>query len=305
MNPSVPSIPVFGCSERNPLTASRNFPATSASVSARRTKSNAPARRIYSNPSSRLAESRPIRGSPLPRKGSLRITNRQVRLTRGITFLAYGEPSMATHKTRTLLVAPQTVEKIMEAPQFGCAWPDGHNDREAFHDGSARATDSTTSDHSPGFVCRNSRIAGYHGVSSRLIIQREQASYGNIRKVLFPSAPARCAIDVSTVTTRSSASIAAAVFGKSGARSIAANGGSVVRVRRAHHHTGGCRASRQEPGSGDEGIRGASIGFRTDRGGDTPTLSTRFRRGFRRSGGFSFATRRKDRVGPSDMAFCR
>src|ERR1700733_1096115 len=72
-------------------------------------------------------------------------------------------------QTRSSLITPEAVEKVMETPQFGGVRPNRHNDREALHQDNARATAFTTSDHTPGRVWRNSCIAGYQAVSSRFI----------------------------------------------------------------------------------------------------------------------------------------
>ncbi len=50
---------------------------------------------------------------------------------------------------------------------------------------------STTSSHAPGLFCRNSRIAGYHGVSSRSSSQRQSAVYISSNHTGLPSDPAR------------------------------------------------------------------------------------------------------------------
>ena len=52
---------------------------------------------------------------------------------------------------------------------------------------------------------RNSRIVGYQGLSSRPSSQRQSVTHGSGTQTGLPSAPARCATDVSTVITRSSA----------------------------------------------------------------------------------------------------
>ena len=78
---------------------------------------------------------------------------------------------------------------------------------------------ANTSLHSRGVVCRNSRMVGYQGVSSRPVSQRQSATCGNAVNTGRASAPARCAIEVSQVTTRSSFVISAAASTKlSGAR---------------------------------------------------------------------------------------
>src|SRR6185437_3306277 len=64
-------------------------------------------------------------------------------------------------------------------------------------------TSSTTDAQSPGAGCRKSRMEGYHGESERPVIQRQSPSNGSSVHTGFPIAPAKCAITVSTVITRS------------------------------------------------------------------------------------------------------
>ena len=56
---------------------------------------------------------------------------------------------------------------------------------------SAAVSRSTTDSHSPGRVCRNSRIVGYHGLSTRWRIQRQSASASSNVQTGRPRAPAR------------------------------------------------------------------------------------------------------------------
>ena len=72
-----------------------------------------------------------------------------------------------------------------------------------------------TAGQSPGRACRNSRADGYHGQSSRSSNQRQSGTRGSSIQTGRPSAPARCATDVSTLITRSSVSTSAAVSAKS------------------------------------------------------------------------------------------
>src|SRR6266702_592951 len=68
-----------------------------------------------------------------------------------------------------------------------------------------------TSDQFPGELCRKSRAEGYQGLSVRSISQRQSAAYGRRTQTGFPILPAKCAIEVSTVITRSISAIWAAV----------------------------------------------------------------------------------------------
>ena len=61
---------------------------------------------------------------------------------------------------------------------------------------------------------RNSRIEGYQGESRRSRSQRHSASFFNATQTGRPSAPARCAIEVSQVTTRSTCAMTAAASRK-------------------------------------------------------------------------------------------
>jgi hypothetical protein len=76
---------------------------------------------------------------------------------------------------------------------------------------SSVAIRANTPAQSPGLVWRNSRNVGYHGVSSRSLNQRLSAANGSATHAATLSAPARCATDVSLVTTRSRLAITAAV----------------------------------------------------------------------------------------------
>jgi hypothetical protein len=79
----------------------------------------------------------------------------------------------------------------------------------------ARTRVATTASHAPGARWRNSRAVGYQGLSSRSDNQRQSGRWASRIHTGLPSAPARCATDVSTVTTRSSAAMAAAMSAKS------------------------------------------------------------------------------------------
>ena len=68
---------------------------------------------------------------------------------------------------------------------------------------SATFTRSITSSQSPRWRCRNKRIVGYQGLSSRPSSQRKSAGCATISHTGLPSAPARCATAVSTHSTRS------------------------------------------------------------------------------------------------------
>ena len=69
---------------------------------------------------------------------------------------------------------------------------------------------STAPRQSPRCVCRNKRMVGYQGESSRCSIHRQSAGVGNINQTRFPIAPARCATAVSTDKIKSNWAIAAA-----------------------------------------------------------------------------------------------
>ena len=68
---------------------------------------------------------------------------------------------------------------------------------------------------SPGLGWRNWRNVGYHGLSLRSSSHRQHVSKRLSSHTGLPSAPARWTTDVSTVTTRSSAAMSAAVSAKS------------------------------------------------------------------------------------------
>ena len=80
---------------------------------------------------------------------------------------------------------------------------------------SASAMPWKTSSHQPGLVWRSSRMVGYQGLSSRSSSHRQSGEKGKAIQTGIPSAPARCAIDVSTLMTRSRLFITAAVSRKS------------------------------------------------------------------------------------------
>ena len=73
----------------------------------------------------------------------------------------------------------------------------------------------TTSAQSPATRCRNSRAVGYHGVRSDASIQRQSERCGSRIQVGLPIAPARCAMQVSVVITKSSVATSAAVSARS------------------------------------------------------------------------------------------
>ncbi|EEF25724.1 conserved hypothetical protein [Ricinus communis] len=60
-----------------------------------------------------------------------------------------------------------------------------------------------TGSHSPNAGCRKRRTDSYQGESERSLSQRQSALNGMRIHVFMPSAPARCAIAVSTVTSTS------------------------------------------------------------------------------------------------------
>ena len=68
---------------------------------------------------------------------------------------------------------------------------------------------------SPGVGWRKIRMVGYHGLSARLWSQRHSPAKGSSSQTGLPSAPAKCAVAVSTLMTRSSCSMIAAVAAKS------------------------------------------------------------------------------------------
>ena len=79
-------------------------------------------------------------------------------------------------------------------------------------------TRSSTPAQSPGAFCRNSRAVGYQGVLSVSCIQRQSARCGSRIHTGLPMAPARCAMQVSVVITRSSVATSAAVSARSRSR---------------------------------------------------------------------------------------
>src|SRR5215204_3113219 len=76
---------------------------------------------------------------------------------------------------------------------------------------SALRTCVSTEFQSPRGGCRNSCMVGYQTDVEPLIVQRQSWSACSSVHVLTPSAPARCAIMVSTEITRSSSHTLAAV----------------------------------------------------------------------------------------------
>ena len=68
---------------------------------------------------------------------------------------------------------------------------------------------------SPGFGCRKSRAVGYQRLSSRSSNQRQSTWNASKIQTGLRNAPAKCATAVSTVMTKSSCSIAAAVSARS------------------------------------------------------------------------------------------
>src|SRR6266404_5258089 len=76
-------------------------------------------------------------------------------------------------------------------------------------------TAATTDVQSPTVVWRNCRSVGYHGEPVPSGSHRQQDAYRFINHTGLPKAPARWAIAVSTVMTRSRFSIRAAVWEKS------------------------------------------------------------------------------------------
>ena len=84
----------------------------------------------------------------------------------------------------------------------------------ATHSDRACATSATTPSQSPSRFCRNRRAVGYHGVSVRPSSQRQSALNGSMIQTGLPSAPARCANDVSIDSTMSICATSAAVSAK-------------------------------------------------------------------------------------------
>ncbi len=78
----------------------------------------------------------------------------------------------------------------------------------------ASAILSNTCCHSSSLRCRNSRMVGYHGLSSRSSSQRQSGANGRAIHTGMPSPPARCAKAESTVITRSRTLTEAAVSSK-------------------------------------------------------------------------------------------
>src|SRR5262249_6102117 len=75
----------------------------------------------------------------------------------------------------------------------------------------ASAIWANTPGQSPALDCRNSRVAGYQGLSSRLSSHRHSGTCMRATNVGCPSAPARAAIELHGVTMRSRFIITAAV----------------------------------------------------------------------------------------------
>jgi YD repeat-containing protein len=70
---------------------------------------------------------------------------------------------------------------------------------------------ANTSSQSPSLICRNKRIVGYQGVSARSRSQRQSAIWASATQTGTLNAPARWAVAVSAVITRSKPCITAAV----------------------------------------------------------------------------------------------
>jgi hypothetical protein len=104
------------------------------------------------------------------------------------------------------------------------------------------------SPHCPARGCRNSRIVGYQGLSSRRVIHRQSAgSYISVH-VGKPIAPARWATALSTDTTRSRFAITAAVSPKS-VRSADRSGKPIsLNTARSASGTGICNDTSRTPG---------------------------------------------------------
>ena len=73
----------------------------------------------------------------------------------------------------------------------------------------------TTPSQSCGAGCRYNFIVGYHGVSGRFSIQRQSGANASRAQTGKPKAPARCAIAVSTVISKSNCESTSAVCAKS------------------------------------------------------------------------------------------
>jgi hypothetical protein len=80
---------------------------------------------------------------------------------------------------------------------------------------SSSATRRKTGSQSPRRCWRKRRAEGYHGESARASPQRQSGALGSASQKGTPNAPARCAAAVSTDTTRSRFTTAAAVSAKS------------------------------------------------------------------------------------------
>ena len=79
----------------------------------------------------------------------------------------------------------------------------------------ARRISAKTPSQAPWRCWRNNRIDGYQGEVSRPRIQRQSGANGTATQTGLPIAPAKCASAVSTVITKSSCAITAAVSEKS------------------------------------------------------------------------------------------
>ena len=80
---------------------------------------------------------------------------------------------------------------------------------------SAVRTRAITSDHSSPSPCRNNCSVGYQGLSSRSLSQCQSDPLASNTQAGRPSAPAKCATEVSTVTTKSRSINKLAVSAKS------------------------------------------------------------------------------------------
>ena len=164
-------------------------------------------RQIVGKSSLRSFSNKPIDGAARPprsrRTGSLvanhvvraDTTNRRpherspgTRLARPTAFIRLRSPS--PHKSPTALLCDTPLRRTSRVQ--------------------ASAISANTLGQWPISGCRNSRIVGYRGESARSRSQRHSASFFRATQTGCPKAPARCAIEVSQVTTRSRWAIAAA-----------------------------------------------------------------------------------------------
>src|ERR1700722_87069 len=83
--------------------------------------------------------------------------------------------------------------------------------RRTYNAASASATAFTGVSQSPNVGCLNSRIVGYHAHFSPSIPHRQSGACLSSTHAGPPSAPAKCAVDVSIVITKSISAISAAV----------------------------------------------------------------------------------------------